>query len=488
MLKTVNGLHYCPDNGLFGDAMPIYHDGVYHIYFNKPKKEGVENSFGGWGHIATKDFITYVEYPDAFVYENRDEGKNIGNPVNSGCIFWGEGEWHAYYAGYPVDSPNIFIRHAVSDDGISFRYVGEAFERPTEWYRMDNNYRDPAVTWDAQRGEYHMVFCAKAPKAFAGPNYFSGTVGHAVSKDLYHWECLPPMSLEGVANTMECPELYYDNDSKRWVMLYYFHETRIRTADTFEGPWERGKVISPDNFDFMAGRRMFDGNRQIMIGWISQKDEFGRRTPCRAMLFPRELRLLEDKKTPATRFVREIEKIFNKPNADIVPEKIVPGGPGWHVMGNTICVDKPDGGTMAGWKNLPSTCYIKIELTMEELIGQVNILLGTVHDYWSGDAETEWTDKGLQLIVDPSSGLLRLREHYEWDQKDEIAILPYQFTANKTISLEILRNGEFLEVGLNGEQTMVALIPDFCGEHFGISAQDSAVKIEHLSVWEIADK
>ena len=126
MYKTFNGLHYCPDEGFFGDPMPVWHDGEYHIYFNK----------GGWGHIGTRDFITYTEYPDAFGYEDADHGKNIGSPTNSGCVMWGEGEWHAYYVGFHPGTDRLACRHAVSDDGISFRYVGEIFGRLPEKYRI----------------------------------------------------------------------------------------------------------------------------------------------------------------------------------------------------------------------------------------------------------------------------------------------------------------------------------------------------------------
>jgi len=78
MLKQISGLHYCPENGWFGDAMPTYHEGVYHIYFNKPCRfyNAPRGSFrGGWGHISTRDFITFTEHPDAFLYEDLELNK-----------------------------------------------------------------------------------------------------------------------------------------------------------------------------------------------------------------------------------------------------------------------------------------------------------------------------------------------------------------------------------------------------------------------------
>lgn len=295
---------------------------------------------------------------------------------------------------------------------------------------------------------------------------------------------MPPLDIAGVANTMECPELYYDEEKNKWVLIYYYHETRIRTSDSLDGPWERGKVLAPDNFDFMAGRQMFDGQRHVMIGWICRRDNFGQRIPGRCMLFPRELRLLEDGKTPATRFIREITKLFDKPNADIIPNKIVPGGPGWQVKDNRITASVPSGGTMAGWKHLPTTCYMNLDLRIEDLNGEVELLLGVTSDSWSGNPAVEWADKGVKLIIDPSEGLIRLREHYEWDQKSEITILPYRFEKGQPIHLEILRDGEILEVGINEERTVAALIPDSNGGNLGISVQDTSVVIENLAVWE----
>ncbi len=485
-MAAVDGLHYCPDNGWFGDAMPVFRDGIYHIYFNKPprirdKRQGAYR--GGWGHIATKDFLAFEEYPDAFPYEESENGRHFGNPVNSGCVFHGEGEWHAYYAGTHPGSGTLCIRHAVSRDGISFRYAGEVFERPPEWYRIDGNLRDPAVFRCEDDGLYHMVFCAKASESGGGPNCYSGSVGHAVSRDLYRWECLKPLSIGGVANTMECPEIRRDTEHGRWILLYYYHETRIRTADSLTGPWERGETIAPNNFNFMAGRTMYDGTRLILIGWLGEKNPSGGIAP-RCMLYPRELRLLEDGKTPAVRFIRELTRQFCIRNTDIAAEKIVPGGPGWHVSGTTITVDHPDGGTAAGWKKLPTVCYIRMELTLSDENGEADILLGTSHGGWNGSPEKDWLDRGIKLIVDMSAGLLRVREHGEWDQEGELTILPYRFRAGSPIRLEILRDGGILEIGVCEERTAAVKTDAISGGHFGISVQDTAAVIENLSVWE----
>ncbi len=487
MDKTFKGLHYCPDNGWFGDPMPVWHDGEYHIYFNKPFRDSDKpqgDYRGGWGHIGTRDFITYTEYPDAFGYEDSERRKNIGCPTNSGCVMWGGGEWHAYYVGFHPGTDRLACRHAVSDDGISFRYVGEVFERLPDWYRIDMNFRDPAVFRSEDDGLWHMVFCARADNPFDGPNHYSGIVGHAVSRDLYKWDCLEPLEVRGVAGQMECPEVFFDPASGRWVLIYYYHETRIRTAASLEGPWERGKTLAPANFDFMAGRSMSDGERHILIGWISQREKRGFASP-HCMQFPRELRLLEDGKTPAVRFVREIERAFSISCPAIKPSTAMPGGPGWHIKGNRIRVDRQEGGTMAGWKGLPTVCYIRAALTLYDENGAVEFLIGTSHAGWNGSLEKEWADAGTKVIVDMGEGMLRVRPLDQWDQIGDYAVLPYRFRAGQPIRIEILRDGDILEIGINEERTLSTTVESDAGRGFGISVQDSAALIENLAVWEM---
>ena len=476
MFKNIDGLHYCPDNGVFGDAMPIYHDGEYHGYFNKPGNE----IHGGWGHIATKDFLTWIEHPNAFGYEDPEHGRNIGFPSNSGCVIWGEGEWHAYYVGFHPGSDRLVCRHSVSEDGITFRYLGEIFERLEDSYRQDWDFRDPYVVYNEEDGLWHMVFCAKVSSSYDGPNHYNGAAGHAVSKDLYHWECLEPLDLRGVAGFMECPDLFRDPATGRWVLIYYFHETRIRTAPSLSGPWERGKTLSPTGFDFMAGRRMSEGERHILLGWIGQKERPGFSAP-RCMGYPRELRLLEDGKTPAVRFIREIEQDFCVPCPEIVCGTAIPGGPGWHVGENRIEVEHPAGGTTAGWKRLPKVCYIKLDLTLANENGEAEIQFLGVPSDGADDPSKDWVSAGAKVIVDTASGLLRVRGLDTWDQVGDLNVMPYPFKTGEPIRFEILRDGDILEIGINGERTVSTTV-NHIGENFGISVQDSGAVIENLSV------
>jgi hypothetical protein len=163
----------------------------------------------------------------------------------------------------------------------------------------------------------------------------------------------------------------------------------------------------------------------------------------------------------------------------------MPGGPGWHIKGNRIRVDRQEGGTMAGWKGLPTVCYIKAALTLYDENGAVEFLIGTSHAGWNGSPEKEWADAGTKVIVDMGEGMLRVRPLDQWDQIGDYAVLPYRFRAGQPIRIEILRDGDILEIGINEERTLSTTVESDAGRGFGISVQDSAALIENLAVWEM---
>lgn len=319
-----------------------------------------------------------------------------------------------------------------------------------------------------------MVFCAKAPEADT-PDCFPGVLGHAVSQDLNHWTCLPPMKIRGVASTMECPEIF--RCGNRRVLLYYWHDTRFRTADSLEGPWERGDLLTPDSFDFFAGRHMYDGNRHILIGWLPRRDcDCHERTWGGNMLFPREIRM-QDGRHPRSRFVRKIDQLFAKTAIEMLPQKAALCGQGWEITEDGFHADAAIGGTLLAYPTMPDTCLIRAEIIMTSSHGTVTFLLGTHPDY-----QNEYWDQGYQILLDAAENQIRIRKHYIWDQRNDIASLSYPMEAGKPIRLEILRNKGILEIGIDESRTLVTRLLDDKSSGFGISAQDTQVDIRHFSV------
>lgn len=462
MKKQKDYLHYTPEDGWFGDPMPLYHNGVYHVYYTKLHPTGRLV----WGHISSYDLIHYTEHPDPFTLDAPN------SPRNTGCVFWGEGKFHAYYALYSEETGRYGMYHCESGDGILFTRQPElCFERPEQWYQQDGTFRDPFVFFDSDSGLYRMVFCAKEKREGDSADFFSGTVGQAVSRDLKIWECLPPLKITGVGTTLECPEVYRDGD--RWVLIYYWRETRFRTAAALDGLWERGAVISPDHFDFMAGRHLFDGRRHLLFGWIPRRDcDCAERIWGGHMLFPRELRM-EDGRTSKTRFAREITRLFSRKDGNILPEKAILCGEKVEADGNGLRFAPVKGGCMALWESLADCCYIQMDIGMSSSWGTVSILLGNQGK----------TEKGYALHIDPSEGVIRLRRHYEWDQSGEIAEVPCRCAAGRKIRLEILRHNQILEVCVNTEQTLVSRLLEDSAGGMAIAVWDCDARISDLHVY-----
>ena len=476
-------LHFCPDDGYFGDPMPVYHNGIYHIYYTKLYRGGKPMS---WGHISTPDFIHYTEHPDPFdalsaaASDVPVEMRRV--PFNTGCVYADkDGVFHAFFAGRDAEGA-LCMMHARSSDGITFSEYGEiCFYRPSapdSGYRQDGTWRDPFVFYDDDAGLYRMVFCAKAPEAEDHPDCYAGVIGQAVSEDLEHWTCLAPMSLRGIGMTMECPEIFRYDD--RWVLIYYWHETRFRTSESYDGPWERGDVISPDRFDFMAARHMYDGEKHYLVGWLPRRNcDCMERIWGGNMLCVRELSFA-DGKTPQTRFVGALETVFSEKDPAVTAENAVLCGPGWRVRGDTLYASSYDGGTMAAFPTLPDVCRISVDIAMTDKHGLVDLFLGT-HSAYS--TEKEYLDEGYVLMLDAAEGMIRLRRHYMWDQRNDIAVMPYSYAPSKPIHLDILRDRGILEICVDRKQTMVSRTLSDAPGGLAISVQDTDASVTGLAVY-----
>ncbi len=455
-------LHFCPEDGWFGDAMPLYAEGVYHIYYTKLYKDKPMS----WGHILTRDLVHYTECVDPF------PPGAFGTPCNTGCVYYKDKKYYAFYA---VDNGGEFAMYrAESDDGMTFSYPGTVcFERPKDIYRQDDTWRDPAVMYDAECGVYRMVFCAKIPERDT-PNCTPGVVGQAISKDLINWECLPPLSLRGVARSIECPDLMKQNG--RYYLGYYWHETRFRSADSIDGEWQRGDTISPDHFDFMAAKQLFDGKRRILFGWLPRKNcDCSERVWGGNMLIPRELSF--DGKTPKTRFVSELDEWFTCTDDSFAPAKATVCTGEWSKTADGFVCDSHVGGSMVSYKEMPQRCRIRFDFEISDK-GCLTVTL-CAHNAYTTD--NEYLDMGYDLMFDAADGMLKLREHYMWDQRGDIAVIPCSITPGQIVRADVVYDNGILEVA-TGEQTMVCRLTKPSQGGLAFTVEDAKAKISNFKV------
>lgn len=471
-------LHFSSDSGWFGDPMPLWHDGIYHIYYTKrfPAASQNEKDIIGWGHIASPDLLHWTEYPDPFVPGEPD------TPFNTGCVYYGKGRFHAFFAGKDAHGGHVML-HAESEDGIVFGKASVILPNPPLPYRSNNAYRDPIVVWDEDTAEYRMFFCCRTTDSADGISVYSGTVAQAVSPDLMHWEYLHPLSISGIASSMECPDIFRDGDN--WVLLYYWHETRFRHSTAIDGPYERARVLSPDHFDFMAARQMYDGRNRYLIGWLPRRDcDCGERIWGGHMLFPRELTIDSDG-NPRTRFSRVLWKLFSVPYALPDPQPDLQAqAEGAYMPGKDgFTLSAPTGGAMVYYSALPEPCAMRFTLSLSSQNGMLILFLACGTAY----GETV-LDTGYLLIFDAAEGMIRLRRHYMWDQRPDIAVIPWQYTPGTVYPVELIMDNGILEVGVNNSETLVSRLLNYAPGGLAISVQDACAVISGMAVYTVPDE
>ena len=135
---------------------------------------------------------------------------------------------------------------------------------------------------------------------------------------------------------------------------------------------------------------------------------------------------------------------------------------------------------MAAFPTLPDTCTITLDITMTERNGLVNLLLGTKHAY---STEAEYLDEGYMLMLDASEGMIRLRRHYVWDQRNDIAVIPYTYRPSEPIRLVILRTPGIIEISVDNAQTMVSRTLSDTSGGFAISVQDTDATVSGFAVY-----
>ena len=470
-------LHFTAADGWFGDPMPLWHDGIFHVYYTKlfPARSGNEKNVIGWGHISSPDLLHWTEHPDPFAHGAPD------TPFNTGCVYFGEGRFHAFFAGQDKNGGHIMLR-AESMDGIHFDKATVALPNPPPPYRPASSYRDPVVVWDPDTCLYRMLFCCRSLDSTDGISVFSGIVAQAVSPDLVHWEYREPLSLTGVASYIECPDLFRDED--RWILIYYWHETRFRHSPSIDGSFERAHVLSPDHFDFMAARQMYDGAQRYLIGWLPRRDcDCGERIWGGHMLYPRELTIDGDG-NPQTRFARSLWKLFSVPYAmpEPMPDLSARTQGAYQHTANGSSLSAPSGGAMVWYPTMPEPYAMRFSFSLSSANGTLTLLIACGTAY----GETA-LDTGFLVIFDTAEGMIRLRRHYMWDQRPDIGVIPWQYTAGDVCPIELIVDNGILELSVNGRETLVSRLLPYAPGGFGIAVQDTCCVFTDLSVYTISE-
>lgn len=290
-------LHYSARNTWLNDPNGlIFHDGVYHLYYQNNPLGSVWGNMS-WGHATSTDLLTWSEHPVAIPCDDAEDifsGSIVHDSQNTSGL--GDGS----------DGPLVAIytsafKPGSGHEGIQAQSLAYSLDGGYTWTKHANNpvlnrgsadFRDPKVfRFDGEAGSYWVMVAVEA-KHFQVVLYRS--------EDLKNWEHL---STFGPANATggiwECPDLFPlpvdgDPENLKWILTvnlnpggpnkgsagqYFigdFDGTTFTSASTVtEGPQDLDRLGEYGWLDW--GRDYYAAvsfsnapdNRRLMIAWMS---------------------------------------------------------------------------------------------------------------------------------------------------------------------------------------------------------------------------
>ncbi|HWI61485.1 MAG TPA: glycoside hydrolase family 32 protein [Symbiobacteriaceae bacterium] len=274
MFKRVDAVHLRPTDraadAWFGDAVPFYWDGVYHLFYVWDQGHLIlPRVCHSWGHFISRDLVTWEEAPMAIDPE-------LEASCGTGSVFHHDGTFHMYYLGRYFTSNGVMYEtmcHATSLDLIHWtKDPGNPFSRPDLSRYSVRDWRDGFPFWNPEAGEFWQLVTASLKDGPAGRR---GCIALLTSPDLKQWEVKDPYWAPYSARHLECPDLFEWNG---WWYLFWSGGRQPEGGGTFyrrsrsmTGPWETPPVDAFDGGAFYAAKTAGDGKRRFLFGWTGTR-------------------------------------------------------------------------------------------------------------------------------------------------------------------------------------------------------------------------
>ena len=258
-----------------GDAIPFYHDGVYHLFYLTSPPDTTrypDRVRTTWQHARSADLVHWEELPPALV--PGEEPQVDANGCWTGSAIYAEGKYHIFSYGYHISAefPQT-ICHATSDDSIVWvKDEDSPYIVPDTRYYESIDWRDPYVFYNDEDACYWMLIAARRNE---GPENRRGCVVLYKSQNLRTFEHYGVLYEPYHTNCPECPEMYRLGNF--WYLSYSRFSERAQTLYRFSmspyGPWRTPQFDGIDCRRFYAAKSLSDkeGHR-FYFGWIHDRE------------------------------------------------------------------------------------------------------------------------------------------------------------------------------------------------------------------------
>ena len=198
----------------------IFHDGVYHLYYQNNPLGNVWGNMS-WGHATSTDLLTWTEHPVAIACDENED-------IFSGSIVHDRHNTSGFGTGSTAPLVAIYtsaFKPGSLHEGVQAQSLAYSLDGGYSWTKHGGNpvlsrgsaeFRDPKVMWYDGGADSYWVMVAVEATDFQVVLY--------KSRDLKSWELL---STFGPANATggvwECPDLFPlpvdgDPENVKWVL------------------------------------------------------------------------------------------------------------------------------------------------------------------------------------------------------------------------------------------------------------------------------
>jgi|GEM_PF-944896 len=481
--------HYQPNGAIFGDPIPFHHGGCWHVFYLHRAIDSAGafpvESVVEWYHLASRDLVHWEELPPALLVDEDDR------VIATGSIVEKDGVFHAFYttANRTDKGPGLAsVRVATSRDLLTWtKQPGEPLlllKRDVPalgTYESNPHFRDPHVFWNPQAEEWWLAIAAQQK---LDPAYsYAGAVALATSKDLRKWTLRrEPMlaSREGPAS--ECPDVF--PFGKGWALVYYTDTTRIRLAETLNGPWRRPANDAPWGLHLHAAKTMSDGNRRILIGFIPRVSaDFAEPEYGGVMALPREL-YADENGQPAVRLVPEVMAACrDDATAGQGARVFVPAKPDPVSVTDSALTLGPKAGqsALATWTTAPADYFLTTDLTLSDGASLTLLLRRNQKAKQPGSGPRVSLDDSYALTIDARNQVVTLRRHDGWNRMPYLRSQTVALPTDRPVKLHLMLHGNVLEAFVDDRISLSARVQLPTGG-LALLARDGTVQLHKLRI------
>ena len=456
----------------FGDPMPFFHDGVFHLYYLLDADHHQANrTLGGAqvAHASSRDLVNWEHHPLAI--PTGPPGACDQYTICTGSPFVHDGTWYFWYATRMVPEGGAFADHtqhvclATGTDGIHFeKDPGNPILHANDRLRA-RHFRDPVVFRDSDTGLFHMLVTSQLAEE---PVFFrNGALAHLTSTDLRNWVWQEPFLVPGLNTAPECPDHFEWNG---WYYLTFLvaGQLHYRVSRHPLGPWTRPRVDTLDGPLLKAMKSAaFTGNRRIGVGFLSSRQGYkdGAKTAYAGNAVFRELLQNEDG-TLDTSWPQEIIPASGRPVA-ISPAALTGS---LDAGTDRLRLSCPEGFGACVVDGMPVDAHLHMEIEISEGTPHAGLLL----------CGTGTGKQSNELRFSPFERRVILRNF--WTALSPEHMLLDVGGLDRRFTLDIIQIDSVVDLRINGRRTLATRLYDNRGDRLFFFVENGEATFANIEI------